>query len=393
MMKLTNIGILNIQTTSQKILEQCEEISNVGFMVGTNKTFEQIQPCQISNVGMTIKVPAELPLVFKEESLILDDDFLSGLQVKTVFIVNGDCIIRSENLALIQEKIHEIVVNGNTYCPSSLKGLLSTLGRFNGRLIAYENGATFFESSLKMNETLLFRLPKHISTSNLRALDPALSKDAESLSSIEVLDSCWIDKQLFARWKDKLHLDFGAELKLLESPVRYYESDEILKAIDFTSIEEKTIAVDGTLTILGREIENPEQLPSICCKTLRAREALLPILKPLLLPGTKVETLESNKRSNHGKLTLSASHFTQLENQMRIKNHASLIFDESVTPEHVAKGIAQIENYGVIKAPEALMAIITDKTIKNFGKIKHFENFEVAASKEYAYENFGYLAL
>lgn len=392
-MKITNIGILNIQKARPETLEQCEEINNVGFMIGTDKGFEQIQPCRLSNIGMTIKIPAELPLVFKEESLILDDDFLNSLPGKTVFIINGDCIIQTENQSLLQEKIHEIVVNGNTYSPSSLKGLLATLGRFNGRMVAYENGATFFEKPLMITETLLFRLPNRVSTNNLRAFDPALAQAEHSLASIEVLDSCWIDKDIFAAWKNKLHLDLSAKLHLLEAPVRYYESDETMKANEFASLEEKTIAVDGTLTILGSEIEHVKPFAFICCKTLRARKSIIDELKPMLLPGTKVETLESNKRVNHGKLVLSASQLTPLENPMRMKNYAALVFDESVTPELVKKGIAQIENFGVIRAPEALMAIIMEKTVNNFGKIKPIERLNMEEAKVYAYENLGYLAL
>jgi hypothetical protein len=392
-MKITNIGILNIQTATQETLTQCQEISNVGFMVGTDEAFEQIQPCRITNIGMTIKIPAGLPLVFKEDSLLLDDDFLSSLPEKTGFIVNGDCIVQTENQTLLQEKIHEIVINGNTYCPSSIKGLLSTLGRFNGRMIAYENGATFFEQPLLINETHLFRLPKRISTNRLRAFDPALAQAAESLASIEVLDSCWIGKNIFASWKNKLHLDLGAELQLLESPVRYHESDETFTIKELAAITESTLAIDGTLTITGDNFVQPEHLTTICCKTLRAQQEVINQLKPLLTPSVKAASLESNKRVNHGKLILSASQLTQLENPLRLENYASLIFDDSVTPDLIKKGIAQIENFGVVKAPEALMAIIMEKTVTNFGKIKPIELLKVEETKEYAYENLGYLAL
>ncbi len=392
-MKIINIGILNIQTATPETLEQCEEISNVGFMVGTDQSFEQIQPCRISNIGMTLKIPLGLPLIFKEESLTLDDDFLNSLPGKTGFIVNGDCIIQSEDANLIQEKIHEIVINGNTYCPSSIKGLLSTLGRFNGRMIAYENGATFFKKPLLINETLLFRLPKQISTNRLRAFDPLLAQGTESLASIEVLDSCWIEKDVFTSWNNKLHLDLSAELQLLESPVRYHESDETFTIKELASITESTLAIDGVLTITGNEFTQPKLLTAICCKTLRAQQEILNQLKPLLTPGVKAENLESNKRVNHGKLILSASQLTQFENPMRIKNHASLVFDDSVTPELVTKWIAQIENFGVVKAPEALMAVLAEKTVKNFGKIKPIKLIKTEESKEYAYENLGYLAL
>ncbi len=392
-MKLTNIGILNIQKTTPETLEQCKEISNVGFMIGTDEAFEQIQPCRISNIGMTIKVPAELPLVFKEDSLTLDDDFLNSLPEKTAFIINGDCIIQTENDSLLQEKIYEIVVNGNTYAPSSLQGLLATLGRFNGRMVAFENGATFFEQPLLINESHLFRLPKRISTNRLRAFDSNLAAFAEDFDSIEVIDSCWLDKNLFSAWKNKLHLDLGTELQLLESPVRYHKSHETFSIEDLAAITEKTLAVDGVLTITGSEFTPPEHLASICCQTLRARQEIVNQLKPLLTSGVKVETIESNKRANHGKLILSASQLTQLENPMHMENYASLVFDESVTPELVTKGIAQIENFGVITAPEALMAIIAEKTVKNFGKIKPIERLNMEETKEYAYENLGYLAL
>lgn len=392
-MKLTNIGILNIQKTTPETLEQCKEISNVGFMIGTDEAFEQIQPCRISNIGMTIKVPAELPLVFKEDSLTLDDDFLNSLPEKTAFIINGDCIIQTENDSLLQEKIYEIVVNGNTYAPSSLQGLLATLGRFNGRMVAFENGATFFEQPLLINESHLFRLPKRISTNRLRAFDSNLAAFAEDFDSIEVIDSCWLDKNLFSAWKNKLHLDLGTELQLLESPVRYHKSHETFSIEDLAAITEKTLAVDGVLTITGSEFTPPEHLASICCQTLRARQEIVNQLKPLLTSSVKVETIESNKRANHGKLILSASQLTQLENPMHMENYASLVFDESVTPELVTKGIAQIENFGVITAPEALMAIIAEKTVKNFGKIKPIERLNMEETKEYAYENLGYLAL
>lgn len=392
-MKLTNIGILNIQKARPETLAQCKEISNVGFMIGTDEAFEQIQPCRLSNIGMTLKIPAELPLIFKEDSLLLDDDFLTSLPGKTAFILNGNCIIQTENEALLQEKIHKLVVNGNTYAPSSLQGLLATLGRFNGRMVAFENGATFFEQALMITETLLFRLPNRISTNRLRAFDSTLGTSAEDFDFIEVLDSCWLDKSLFAAWKNKLHLDLGAELQLLESPIRYHESDETFTVKDLAVITEKTLAVDGVLTLTGSEFIPPEHLASICCQTLRARQEIVNQLKPLLTAGVKVETLESNKRVNHGKLILSAPQLTHLENPMRMKNHASLVFDESVTPELVAKGIAQIENFGVIKAPESLLAIIAEKTVRNFGKIKPIEQLKMEETKEYAYENLGYLAL
>lgn len=392
-MKITNIGILNIQTASQSVLEQCEEISNVGFMVGSKESFEEIQPCRISNVGVTIMVPAELPLVFHEEDLKINDDFLASLPKKTVFVINGDCVIQSENISLIQDRVEKFVVNGNTYCPSSIKGLLSTMGRFNGRFIPYTNGANFFLQPLELTESLLFRLPKQISTNHLRALSPTLQASAEPFESIEVLDSCWIERSLFMAWKDKLHLDLGAELHLLDAPVRYHKSSESMTVSELAAIKETTLAVDGTLTITGNEFIQPEHVSKICCKTLRARQIVIASLKDLLLPGIMVEALESNKRINHGKLILSSSQLTQVDNPMRLKNYASLVFDESITPDMIKKGIAQIENYGVVKAPEALMTIITEKTSKNFGKIKPIENLDVEIKKEYAYENFGYLAL
>lgn len=392
-MKITNIGILNIQNASEETLEKCQEISNVGFMIGTDLAFEQIQPCRISDVGMTMQIPVGVPSVFQEDDLVLDDDFLNSLPKKTVFLVNGDCLIQTQNTQLLQEKIHEMVINGNTYCSTSIKGLLSTLGRFNGRLVAFENGARFFKETLHMNESLLFRLPKKVSTNQLRALDPKLLASLEAFDSIEVMDSCWLERGLFSAWKEKLHLDFSAELQLLEAPIRYYESDETLKASRLDAITEHTIAVDGTLTIMGEELASLNGLSAICCKTLRARESVIDALKPLLMPGTKVETLESNTRINHGKLILSAVQLAEMKNPMRIKNYAGLVFDQSVTPDHVNKGIAQIENYGVIRGPEILMTAIADKTVKNYGKIKPTEVIKVKNEKEYAYENLGYLAL
>jgi hypothetical protein len=392
-MKITNIGILNIQKTSDELLHQCEELTNIGFVIGTDQAFEKIQPCRISNVGMTLKVPVDMPLIFQDEDLVLDDDFLMGLAGKTVFVVNGDCIIQTEKAQLIQEKIDRLVVNGNTYCPSSLKGSLSTLSQFNGRVIPYKNGATFFKDPLHLTESLLFRLPKNISTNQLRAFDPKLAASIESFESIEVLDTCWLERGLFSTWSDKIKLDLSAELQILEAPVRYHKSSETLSVQELSVIAETTLAIDGTLTVTGKSFEQPKQVTAICCSNLRASEAVVEGLKPLLLPDTQVETLESNKRVNQGKLTITADQLTDLEHPMRLKNKANLIFDASVTPEMIKSGIVQITNFGMIKAPKDLLPAITAKTVKNFGKIKALEILKTEAKKEYAYENMGYLAL
>ena len=392
-MKITNIGIVNIQNASKETLASIEEISKVGFLVGSEDAFRDIEPCTISNIGMRLKVPAGMPLVFHDESLILDDNFLASLPEKTAFLVNGDCIIQTIDTSLVTDKIYQIYVNGNTYLPAAIKGLITTLGHFNGRMIAFESDSTFFKQPLLLTESLLFRLPKRVSTNRLRALDPKLLASLESFESMEVLDSCWIERGLFQSWKNKLHLDLSAELQLFDAPVRYHGSDETMSLDDLSKIQESTLAVDGTLTLTGVDLENKLKITSICCKTLRARESVIEELKPLLLPGVQVETLESNRKKNHGKMILSASQLSTAKNPMRIKNYASLIFDESVTEEMVNKGIAQIENYGVVKGPDQLMTILAEKTSKNYGKIKPLEIVKEENEKEYTYENLGYLVL
>jgi hypothetical protein len=45
----------------------------------------------------------------------------------------------------------------------------------------------------------------------LRTFDPTLQASVNPFESIEVLDSCWVECGLFTAWKDKLHLDLGAD--------------------------------------------------------------------------------------------------------------------------------------------------------------------------------------
>jgi hypothetical protein len=62
---------------------------------------------------------------------------------------------------------------------------------------------------------------------------------------------------------------------------------------------------------------------------------------------------------------------------MRLKNYASLVFDKSGTAEMVKKCTVLLENYGLVKTPQVLMASLTEKTIKNYGKIKPIEKLAV----------------
>lgn len=392
-MKIHNIGLLDIRQATEETLKSCESIVNIGFLLGTDSTLKKLQPCELADIGLTLRVPDDVPLVLRDQALTIDDAYLNSLTGKIMVLVNGNCLIQTENIALLEEKLHELMVNGNTYCPASIKGKLSTLGSFNGRMISFEPGATFIEKTLNLTESLLFRLPKKTSTLKLRAIDPKLTANVETFESIEVLDSCWIERGLFQTWKNKLQLDFSTELQLFDAPVRYHESDETMKIRELASIRETTLAVDGTLTILS---ENPElelNLTSICCETLRAKETTIEQLKPLLAPGVKVETLESNKKKNHGKMVLTAGQLTSLDAPMSMKNYGVLVFDESVTPDLIKQGIAQIENYGVVKGHENLLTILAEKTVKNFGKIKPLELDPTIKTETYTYENIGYLVL
>jgi len=392
-MKIHNIGVLDIRQATEEILESCKSIVNIGFLLGTETTLKKLQPCELADIGLTLRVPDNVPLVLRDQAFAIDDAYLDSLTEPTMILVNGTCLIQTENLVSLENKVYDILVNGNTYCPSSIKGKLSTMGRFNGRMIAFEPGATFIDKTLNLTESLLFRLPKKTSTLKLRAMDPKLTASVESFESIEVLDSCWIERGLFQTWRDKLQVDFNTELQLLDAPIRYHHSDETMRIQELSKIQEATLAVDGTLTIQGEDPELNLTLTSICCKTLRAKEITIEQLKPLLAPGVSVETLESNKKKNHGKMILTATQLTTLDAPMSMKNHGVLIFDESVTPDLVKKGIAQIENYGAVKGPETLLTILAEKTVKNFGKIKPLDPNVAAKSETYTYENIGYLVL
>lgn len=43
----------------------------------------------------------------------------------------------------------------------------------------------------------------------------------------------------------------------------------------------------------------------------------------------------------------------------------------------VKKCTVLLENYGLVKTPQVLMASLTEKTIKNYGKIKPIEKLAV----------------
>lgn len=392
-MRIHNIGVLDIRKASAESLKKCESIVNVGFLIGTDSSLENVQPCELADIGLTLRVPDDVPLVMRDQSFTIDDAYLNSLTEKTMILINGNCLIQTENLSVFEDKIYDILVNGNTFCPASLKGKLSTLGRFNGRMIAFENGSTFIDQTLMLTESLMFRLPKRSSVQKLRAFDSKLLASSESFDTIEILDSCWMEKDLFQNWKDKLHLDFTTELQVLNGPIRYHASDETMKARDLAGIHEASLAVDGTLTILGEEPDLNLKLGSICCQTLRAREQTIEQIKPLLAAGVKIERLESNKTKNHGKMILTAAQLASLDAPMHIKNYGGLVFDVSVTPDMVKKAIAQIENYGVIKSHENLLTILAEKTLRNFGKIKPIELEDGVKQESYTYQNIGYLVL
>ncbi len=392
-MKIHNIGVLDIRQATDEILESCKSIVNIGFLLGTETTLKKLQPCELADIGLTLRVPDDVPLVLRDQAFTIDDAYLNSLTEPTMILVNGNCLFQTENLDSLDNKLYDILVNGNTYCPSSIKGKLSTMGRFNGRMIAFEPGATFIDKTLNLTESLLFRLPQKTSTPKLRAMDPKLTANVETFESIEVLDSCWIERGLFQTWRDKLQVDFSTELQLLDAPIRYHHSDETMQIQELSNISESTLAVDGTLTILGEIPDLSLNVKAICCDTLRAKESTIEELKPLLAPGVSVETLESNKKKNHGKMVLTATQLTSLDAPMSMKNYGALVFDESVTPEIVKKGIAQIENYGVVKGPEAILTILAEKTVKNYGKLKPLEMNLAAKTETYTYENIGYLVL
>lgn len=393
---IKNISFLDARKATEESLKHIIKIENVALLICTEETAKLLDPIHKSNVASFVKIPNDLELEFinMNGNGKIDDTLLEGIQEKAYVLINGQCLVKEINPELFKEKIYALDVNGELYCPRTLKGLILTKGSINGPILDYKEGFKPLGHTLYLTENNILRYShEKLCVNKLIAIEPIVEDFEAYINKIQIQEQVYITKSNLKRMRHMLDEFDEVDVCIVPEHSIYLEGKVCLNPENITDYDDATLVVDGMVHMEDlTEDALKEHIQGIYSEGIYCDKSLINTARTLSMNQASVRTELPNTIYNVGKLVINEAYLLGLSEKKHIENMGKLKFDDSVNPELVVEKISSIENLGKLVGNASVLSQID---INNLGVMKMSEEDykEKEQENEIYYENLSKLIL
>ncbi|MGI2328061.1 hypothetical protein [Planococcus sp. YIM B11945] len=122
--RIGNVGILNLLNATEESVRHYESIGNVGMVLYRSGQSHLLAALSIGNIGKTVEVLEGYN--FYQGDLLIDRAYLQSLEQQPKTIVMGTVVIALDvEREQLEQPMPNLIVHGDIYAPSPLKGIVS----------------------------------------------------------------------------------------------------------------------------------------------------------------------------------------------------------------------------------------------------------------------------
>lgn len=376
MSKITNIGVLDTRDIKEELAKELTEITNIEVIIESPESQLLLKNCKKANVGSTIKTYKDMPLISYSGELKIDEEYLQGLIIAVVLIVDGTVVFDDDiNGDLIEEKIHTLVVNGEIICSKRLAGIIQLRTSIQGEMLIYNSGYTFFNDSTELINGFLACLEEH---SKLAFNELLISEDIDmdlfrdKISKIQVLNKLIIREEHQSSFARYIQDYFSLNKSVIPKDSIYISGDLYIDDSIINKYNNSILFVEGKVEISLNKASNiKDHIKALYCEKVTCSYKHYESVKNILLSGD-IQGVKGKLLKNTGYLTLSKD-FEKDSKEITIENMGKIVIEEDIDVEIFKEKVAEITNYGLILAPESVMNIVKSKLKENYGKVGSLE--------------------
>jgi len=386
MSKITNIGILDTRDIKEELSSELTEITNIGIIIESSESQLLLKNCRKTNIGNTIKIPKDIPVISYSGELKLDEDYLQGLTKAVVLIVDGTVMFNGDiDGNLIEEKIHTLVVNGEIICSKRLAGVIQLRTSIQGELLIYNSGYTFFNGSIEITNSFLDSLEENSKLAFkelliLQDIDMDLFRD--KISKIQVLNKLIIKEEYQSNFAKYIQDYLSLNKSVLPKDSIYIPGDLYIDDSVINKYNNSILYVEGKAEVFLDKASNiRDHIKALYCEKVACDYKYYEDVKSILVSGD-IQGVKGKLVKNTGYLTLSKN-FEKDSEKITIENMGKIVIEEDIDVENLKSKVAEIINYGLILAPESAISIVKSKLKENYGKVGSLEQRTKESNKEF----------
>lgn len=377
-----NIGILQLdQSTDDRILD-IHKIENCGMIICKQSQSDLIDKIRLSNIGSKMALESDPcnSIVTNDALLLKKGHFATDF----ICLANGEVTIDGNVTSEEMSAFKGGIVNGNVYVPEHLELDFAKKTTINGNLYTYPQGAILLKKHCVIDDFFFydFEAQSHIAVKSLD-LTGTFSKETfeKTFEKVTVLQKLLIPESLipwFKNFSDAFH-EIPKKI-IIPDGFQYYSSftldDTALKAMNGHNLYvEKNLRIEVPYEIAHQAINK------VFCKSCTLDFTDKENWSNHLIAKPVFKDIHEKCIDNYSVLVITNA-LLQEDDALIINNYGSLTFEENIEPSLVLERIKNFSNYGSIVCSPELHALLL-KLVNNYGVIRTTSQKPLATSNPF----------
>ncbi len=399
MSKIKNIGLLDVRNINEDISKEISQISNISFLIESDRSRELLKTCKMKNIGASMKVPTDVKVISQNGELHIDREYLECLPYSVIIILNGKLTLTEDiDVSLIDEKIYSMIINGEAMIPKRLTGIIQSKTIINGELEGYNSGYILIDDTIKMTNQFLNSLNSNSKLAIRKLLiteDIDLDLFKEKISNLQVLSKIIMtdeNEKVLSKYIDKY---YSIDKTIIPAGAKYIDDDLYIDDNSIKRYKDAVLYVDGGVEIyLKGDTKIDEYIKLLMCEDIVCNDRNVDeVLKILGDEDIEIEVIKGRLIKNNGKMVL-AGKLEELDEEINIRNFGKLVLEEDLDYEKFNEKVESITNYGLVVAPDEKLGMVKNKVKENFGAVSALkEKKKELVEEDILYANMGELVL
>ncbi|MDI6618090.1 MAG: hypothetical protein QME45_05360 [Clostridiales bacterium] len=375
--KISNIGVLDLTSTTEENINQIESIENVGALVYSSSTATLATKIPITNLGMSDEIPENCKII--QGQIELNKNYFENIKEPIAMYISGQIIIKPDVTAdNIEKGIGFLDVNGQLICPEKLAGILqSKCKNINGKVLTYDSSYSVNIGKISINDSFL----QSINDSSSLALigkvnfiddiDTALFE--KKVSNIDIVGAVSIKEEYLNMFNKKMHIRDGCHVETIPLGYTYIGEDLHLNSISIKRFKNARLYISGMLEfdrditgeMLKGRIDSIKAKDIIVCSR-DLTEAVFDLCKDVT---TIIADYSGKACVIDGEHRLTQSELKYAKEDITYIVQGSLTIDKDITPDLFLQKVEHIDNLGEIICSSEMYGLVQSKLRISSGEI------------------------